>query len=232
MHAPFPYLPKQKRADLEGPARSMHSLRREMYYSSMPPNFASSSEAAAQEGQLQYLAPASLRASCASSIFTAASSPIISFAGPWANAITPSIVVGRPSRKSSSLVVAAPTAASLLSAATASFQAAAASLVSYLLVSAVARMPARSATQSNSSFSMMNLLGCAYIPADIIGRRQCNPSYRPKKTEGDMPSRVFGNRQKPFPEQLALPCTTPLSPCRSCKARREPDSRFQPSCPP
>ena len=73
---------KQKRADLEGPARSMHSLRREVYYSSMRPNFASSSEAAAQEGQLQYLAPASLRASCASSIFAAVSSPMISFAGP------------------------------------------------------------------------------------------------------------------------------------------------------
>ena len=25
-NAPFPYLPKQKRADLKGPARSMHSL--------------------------------------------------------------------------------------------------------------------------------------------------------------------------------------------------------------
>ena len=88
-------------------------------YSSMRPNFASSSLAAVHEGQLQYFAPASLRLSCSASIAAATSSPMSCLAGPSANAITPSIVVGRPSSTSSSLSVAAATASSLASAATA-----------------------------------------------------------------------------------------------------------------
>ena len=82
----------------------------------------------------------------AASALAAASSPSISIAGPCRKAITPSIVVGRPSRTSSRSFVAASIAASLESAATASLHACAASFVTCVLNSESASASARSAT--------------------------------------------------------------------------------------
>ena len=65
-------------------------------YSSMRPNLPRSSAAATWDSQMQYLQPSALRAFAPASMPAAASAPIMSAAGPSANAMSSSIPSMRP----------------------------------------------------------------------------------------------------------------------------------------